>query len=712
MGVTVSVCGATTTFDTYLYLLDNACNIDTFNDDGCSVQSVFSKALCNTGRYYIVVDGKQATSMGTFTLTVTENPNFSFSVSATKTDVSCAGGSDGTATATVSGGNAPYTYLWNDPSSQTTQTATGLLPGTYTVTVTDQDGCTTTASVTINEPAPLSVTTTATNVTCGGANDGTATANVSGGTPPYAYVWNTTPIQTLPTAIQLAVGTYFVTVTDANGCTASASATVNTTTSVVINTVNESDISCFGANDGSIDIDVTGGDPPYAYAWSHGPATQDVSGLAPGFYEVTVSDSLGCIAVQSYFITEPPLLNVQVQNVVDVLCNGNNTGGVDISVVGGTPPYTYAWSSGYTTEDLLSVPAGIYQVIVTDANGCQDTAQTVVDEPQPLVSSVTVHHPACADQMDGSADLTVSGGTPPYTYFWSNFQTTQDLANAPAGMYTVVITDANGCVRVDTATLLAPPEITVSVDITRPACNGADDGVIDLTVNGGTPPYQFQWSDGATTEDISSVAAGSYDVTVTDDDGCTVSESISVDEPEVLQLQLTAVDVSCIGDSNGVVVASVTGGKSPYQYQWSGGLGNTAIIESLPPGDYALTVTDANGCSATGMAAVEEPAVDPEDCIAEEKYGVVVPNAFTPNGDGLNDRFEVVHIGARKIEMRIFNRWGEEIYYNPDVSTPGNGWDGKYEGKDVPVGSYAYLLNVEFWNGQNRKLVGSVTVVR
>ncbi len=711
MGVTISLCGANgAQFDSYMYLLNAACAVDTFDDNGCGSQSVVSKPLCQSGTWYVVVDAASAQEIGTFTLVVSENPNFSFTASITPTDVLCNGGSDGQATVTVSGGELPFLYNWSPAA--TTQSISNLSAGNLSVTVTDNEGCTTTASAVIGEPNPLTVNVVSQNVSCNGANDGQATANPTGGTSPYNYLWNSNPPQALQTALLLGAGSYAVTITDDNGCTASAPTTIGQSTTIVINTNSSNNISCFGANDGAIDVTIAGGGLPYAFNWSNSETTEDLQNLGPGTYTLTVSDIDNCFEIMSWIITEPSVLTSSIANSVDVSCNGGTDGGIDLGVGGGTLPYSFAWTNSTTNEDILSATAGTHVVTVTDANGCTSTSSVTLSEPSALVTSITGTNPSCDGANDGSADLTVLGGTAPYTFLWSTFEMTEDVSGLGGGTYTVVVTDANNCYIVDSIVLDIPAPMSASATSTDATCYGGSDGSVDLTVAGGSAPYSFNWDSGDNTEDLTNVTTGTYNATVTDNNGCTTTAAATVGEPDEIEVQALGVDVVCIGDSNGVATVEVNGGGTgSYTYSWSTG-GTANLIEQLQPGTYSVTVTDEDGCSAESSILISDPIEDPEGCLGGQ-FAIVVPNAFSPSSSIFeNSKFEILQKGARVVDMRIFNRWGQELYYHNDVTEPGNGWDGTYEGKAAPMGSYAYVINVEFWNGNARQLSGSVTLVR
>ena len=284
-----------------------------------------------------------------------------------------------------------------------------------------------------------------------------------------------------------------------------------------------------------------------------------------------------------------------VNGSTDLSCANSGDGSIDLGVVGGTSGYTYTWSNGATTEDISGLFPGTYTVTVTDANGCSSSASAVITEPTAITGLTTSTDEACFGDLSGSVDLSVTGGTPSYTYLWSDGSTTEDLNNVAAGTYTVTITDGNGCSTLDTAVVAGPlsaiSAAPVSTDIT---CFGDVDGAIDLSTTGGTPGYTFLWSNGDTTEDLSGLAAGTYMVTITDNEGCTESASISITEPATLASTGSGTDEMMGND--GTIDLTVTGGVSPYTFSWSNGE-TTEDLSGLVAGTYTVTVTDANGCT-------------------------------------------------------------------------------------------------------------------
>ncbi len=516
-------------------------------------------------------------------------------------DPSCFDGSNGAIDITVTGGTPSYTYLWSNGA--TTQDVSGLEAGTYSVTVTDANGCTDTLSgIEIDEPSELvAILDDSDDVSCFDDSDGSIEISVSGGTGAYTYLWSNGA--TTQDISGLEAGTYSVTVTDANGCTDTLSGIeIDEPTELVVTVLLITDASCAGSQTGAIDIGVTGGTASYTYLWSNGATTQDLSSIGAGNYSVTVTDGNGCEEVLSgIMVDDPSSLEVVATLVTDTSCFDGNNGAIDITVTGGTPSYTYLWSNGATTQDVSGLEAGTYSVTVTDANGCTDTLSGIeIDEPSELIAILdNPDNVSCFDGSDGAIDITVTGGTPSYTYLWSNGATTQDVSGLEAGTYSVTVTDANGCTDTLSGIEIDEPSELVAIldDSDDVSCFDGSDGSIEISVSGGTGAYTYLWSNGATTQDISGLEAGTYSVTVTDANGCTDTLSgIEIDEPtELVVTVLLITDASCAGSQTGAIDIGVTGGTASYTYLWSNGA-TTQDLSSIGAGNYSVTVTDGNGC--------------------------------------------------------------------------------------------------------------------
>ena len=528
------------------------------------------------------------------------------------TNIACFGGSTGVASVNVTGGTAPYTYSWS-PSGGTAATATGLTAGTYTVTVTDANGCQLTRSYTIVEPASAlsaGITSQTNNTTYGGTT-GSATVTATGGTPGYTYSWSPSG-GTAATASGLSAGTYTVTITDANACTTTQSVTITQPTLVVF-AQGQTNVACNGSATGSATVGITVGTGPYTYSWSpSGGTAATASGLAAGTYVVTVTGTSGT-ATQSFTITQPSALVASQGTVTNVSCNGGSNASATVSVTGGTGGYTYSWSpSGGTAATASGLSAGTYTVTVTDANGCTTTQNFTITQPAALVAMASAQtNIACSGSATGSATVSVTGGTGAYTYSWSPSGGTGATASGlTAGTYTVTVTDANSCTTTQSFTLTQPSALVATASAqTNVSCNGGSNGSATVSVTGGTGGYTYSWSpSGGTAATASGLAAGTYVVTVTDANGCTTTQGFTITQPAPLVAsQGTVTNVSCNGGSNGSATVSVTGGTGGYTYSWSPSGGTAATASGLTAGTYTVTVTDANGCSTTQGFTLTQP---------------------------------------------------------------------------------------------------------
>ena len=499
-----------------------------------------------------------------------------------KTDVSCFGGNNGTITVHGNGGATPYQFskdggtTW-EPLAGTNApyTFTGLAAGTYTIMAKDFVGQVVTLApdVTITEPTIITLTASAssTNVSCNGNATGSIdlTAIAGGGTPgyTYTYVWTGSNGGIVPPAqvnnedlTGLVAGDYSVsvTVTDNAGCvrTFPAAFTVTITEPAVLTaTASGTNVTCFGGNNGTATVTATGGTAPYTYLWNNGEVTQTISGLTAGTYSVTVTDANGCTTTASYTVTEPPVITLSATTIItNVSCNGTATGAIDLTAIagGGTPGYTYAYT--WTATNGGSVPLA---------------------------------------QVNN-----------------------EDLAGLVAGDYsvTVTVTDNAGCVKIFPAAVsvtVTEPAVLIAVATgTNVSCFGGNNGTATITAGGGTAPYTYLWSNGATTASISGLTAGTYSVTVTDANGCTATASYTVTQPALLVATASGTGITCFGGNNGTATVNVTGGTASYSYAWTGPGGFTASTQSISGlglGTYTVVVTDGNGCTATSDYTVTQP---------------------------------------------------------------------------------------------------------
>lgn len=366
------------------------------------------------------------------------------------------------------------------------------------------------------------------------------------------------------------------------------------------------DITCFGDNNGTASVTVTGGTSTTTLVWSNGATTPTISGLAAGTYTVVASDTGSCSDTCSVVIAEPTDLNL-VTTATPVSCNAGNDGSATATAIGGTPPYSYAWSNGGTSATLTGLTAGTYTVSVTDANNCQQAGSVTITEPTAIQLTVSGVDPLCNGDANGSASVSATGGTGAYSIVWSNGATTAALSNLAAGTYSVTVTDANGCSANGSVVLTDPAQLQVNPIGTDPTCHLSMDGSVSANATGGTTPYSYVWSTGATTASISNLGDGAYSVTVTDANGCTATGSTTLNEPAPLMVTVTTTDASCSSANDGSATVSASGGTAPYSYTWSTGA-TTATISGLAAGSYDVTVEDANGCVDVQTATVQAPA--------------------------------------------------------------------------------------------------------
>jgi hypothetical protein len=534
----------------------------------------------------------------------------------------CGAGSTGTLQATpASGPVSQYTYEWSTGANS--PSITGVGPGNYSVTATDANGCEGTATATVRL-IDLDLTLRSTPVSCANGNDGTATATATGGDQPYTYQWSNGG--STATITGLTPGVYGVTVAEENACKVSGNVQVGEPAELLL-TAAPTNVTCAGDNDGSINVSVTGGIPAYTYRWSDGATTEDRNNLAAGTYALTVTDTNGCTDNITIQITSPTAINLSGV-VTDLACNGDASGRIVVTASGGTPAYRYAWSNGASTRVLAGLSAGSYLLTVTDANECSLVATYTVTEPADITVGGVPTNVICTGDMNGAIDLTVSGGTPGYGYSWSNSAFTQDVSGLTAGTYTVTVTDANECSETATFTISEADGIVLSATPTNVLCNGGNDGAIDLTADGGIQAYTYLWSNGATTQDLSGLTAGTYSTTVTDANGCTETTSVSISEPRGLNGFAQITRVTCTGEATGAINLTAEFGTLPYTYAWSNGA-TTEDISGLSAGNYTVTVTDANNCTLVQiyMVASLNPleltaVVDPVECNGDNTGGI------------------------------------------------------------------------------------------
>ncbi|MGD0342837.1 MAG: gliding motility-associated C-terminal domain-containing protein, partial [Bacteroidales bacterium] len=651
----------------------------------------------------------------------------------------------------ISGGNpGGFTYKWFNYEGKLAGKPDSLnrldsIPaGTYYLRTRDLY-CEKWDSVTLTEPAGMSMPAyklsftpdSLYNVSCAGGNNGSIDITVTGGTLPYNYFWTDSASYSATTQVisSLKAGTYVCKITDANGCIlklpplsklpsfALTEPPALNIASVVSNSAfGGFNINCNGNNSGSISTTVTGGGGVYQYTWSTTNGSGIVAGqkdqttLTAGTYHLDVTDLYGCHAVMDSTLTEPAKLSATlVPTQITCAAPLFNNGSIDLTPAGGVTPYSFLWSNGMTTEDITGLTQGNYSVTITDANGCIKTDNVTINLPPPVGYSKTLSDKngfniSCNGMSDGSIDISPTSGTPPYSYTWTlpdlSTRTTQNISGLKAGDYQLEITDSKLCQVDSTITLKEPGKLDMTVNLSQSTaggysinCAGAKTGSIDITPVNAVGTVKYFWSDGSSSKTRTDIPAGVYTVIITDANYCHADSTVTLTEPDSLKLSFTVSEPWCPDKPDGAIVATVKGGVvgTDYNYKWSdNSTGNS--LSNILPGIYSLTVTDMNNCPATKSI----------DLKAQHESCLVIPNAISPNGDGIND---VWHIGYIELypnaEIMIFNRWGETLWRSargyPDP------WDGTSNGSTLPIDSYHYIIDLH--NGR-KPIVGNVTIVK
>ena len=750
------------------------------------------------GAYTLTVtDANDCTATSSFTLTEGA-PSLSISSMA-----SCLNSNTGSIDLTVSGGTAPFSYDWdNGLPDQEDQSNVG--PGTYTVVVTDANGLSATTNVTVGTLPVVNLTADITDTQ--GNSDGAIDLSVSGGSGAgYTFSWSTGA--TTEDISGLDEGQYTVTVTDiGNGCTyvgtydvgvdAQAPQVVTTATGASCNSANG------GVCDGSFRLQLISAAYPATVTFVGGPAVglpatqtftgpadETYTGLCPGTFDVELVDRLNTTFSETgIVIAEPTAIEITSAVIRPVTGTGTATGGVNITVTGGTPPYNFAWSSGSTNEDLAGVPVGSYRVTITDQNGCVLTSSDYVIQ-QLAVSSAVIDSVFCGNDSNGAIDIEVTGADGPFSYSWSNGATTQDLTNVPGGSYTVVITDdATGASITESYVVGARSSIEVTAQVAfgfngeAVSCVGAADGSAFTNVTGAEGDVTYSWSNGATGPQVNGLAAGAYTVTATDELGCSSSFTVTLNEPTPITATLNVDDIRCPGGqesgritviasggtlvdgydyswSNGIIgvptVAGLAagsytvtvqddngcieeftagvaepdpltvdfdvtdaddglpgsielfpmGGTSPYSFDWEGRSETTALLENLPFGEYTVTVTDANNCEPVSLTI----RVNNTRFECFQASDVLTPGT-TP---GLNDLFKISCIeDFPDNSVEVYNRWGQQVYEASGYDNESVVFDGFNDGRALTEGGYFYVLRYRDTNGDQQLLKGSLNILR
>ncbi|WP_317195103.1 PKD domain-containing protein [Algoriphagus oliviformis] len=625
--------------------------------------------------------------------------------------ISCFGANDGKITLNPTGGSGTFSYSWTGPNgfASSSNALSQLDPGSYQVLVKDEFGCEVSKSFEIREPQALRASLlSTTQVLCAGDESGAIELTVAGGvdSSPYLFEWKrngTLFPKTSQNLVDIPAGSYEVTVKDANGCVATIQGIEITepAAAIVIN-YTKTDISCYGANDGSLDLDVSGGLPPYQISWAFGSDQSGFDNLGPGDYTLTVSDQSGCIRSQTITIKDAPLFKVEPK-VGNISCYGARDGFIELKFQGGVGATSIRWDHGQQLENLYNLEAGHYAVTIKDQTDCEIRSEFNIVEPALLKSEPKVTDALdCDNPQSGEIRLGISGGTPPYSVRWSNGQTTENLLAITSGQYAATITDASGCTIDQVFEVKRPAQLSITAFQSSTAvCDPRSvTEEVRIAISGGVAPYSISWSGGTISPDRRTMTTqdpGYYQVTVVDGKGCLSTQSFNIDNSETIAE--SEIESAAFDQYNSFLVNfevqfwNRSFGKI-LSYHWDFGDGSESFEENpkhtyTAEGEYeiALTVTDIFGCPVQTKKKIE--VFD---------YYLVVPNAFTPNGDGINDYFFPKFVGIESLEFWVLNKWGETIFYTKDMNSVG--WDGKLNKEVSMPGNYVYKIRFKTPDGR------------
>lgn len=535
------------------------------------------------------------------------------------------GNQDGELSAYGIGGTPGYTYLWN--TNTTIAVLTNISSGIYTVTVTDMNDCTSEFTVTLedNDGITLAANDVGNN-TCFGGTEGTATISASGGSGMYSYLWSNGGNN--PTENNLPTGQYSITVSDEGNCTGEIAIEITGPDDFETNEV-LTHIDCNGAENGSIQLNATGGTGDLTYLWNTGDTVSTIVDLIPGIFSVTITDTNGCTGETEFVINEPDLIVTGTVESAGPTCPGEMDGFISLDPSGGTGELSFLWSNGSITTAATDLSAGDYSVTITDQNDCEVIYEFTIDDPTVLAISSNSIPPTCSDGDDGSATLSLIGGSGNYSIMWSTGDTTLMVENLAGGLYTVTVTDGNGCEAESEVVITAPAEIEPNISSTNETINGIGDGTATAEPLNGLAPYTFVWNNGDTTQLIENLSPGNYSVTITDANDCTAEESTLVNNGECnLTSNTEAVNISCFGLDDGSISLDLTGAVEPILYLWSNESTEPGLM-NLGVGLYSVTITDANSCQ---HQITDIEITEPDEIIATDPVITDASNSSSTDG--------------------------------------------------------------------------------
>ncbi|MFT7036246.1 MAG: gliding motility-associated-like protein, partial [Cyclobacteriaceae bacterium] len=625
--------------------------------------------------------------------------------------LSCFSGQDGYAVANPIGGTAPYNYMWSN--FETDQRIEGLSSGNYSVIITDANNCTYQQNFEITEPEEQLVIQIEgkLELDCVGDSDGFIKIKLTGGEGPYEIRWsNGSPSNQLS---DLRAGNYSVQVRDNAGCLLQQTISISQSEAIQITKVEINDTDCYGDRSGSINIDVAGGKKPYTFLWSNGTNQKNLSGVTTGNYNVIITDANNCTYQQTFNLNNATRFELNPQ-ISPISCRGAEDSSISLNIQGGTGPYSIVWNTGETDEIIRDLGPGVYEARVVDSNGCDITQTFNITDPSLITSTAIINDPLdCSDPTSGSIFLTTSGGRPPYSYEWTNGVTTSSIANISEGNYGVIIRDQFGCSITKTFSVTRPEEINIVLQSELIIdCESQNvTALVKAEVIGGLSDYAFAWNKSPGAESIAEISqSGRVVLNVTDRRGCQKIVEINLDFPEFSNADFIFNSASLDRDQLLSVFDSIyfkdLSGDAAVEWNWDFGDDFTSDLQNpshsyVAPGDYqvSLFTTDEAGCQTSRSMILT----------LEVGYRVIIPSAFTPDGDGLNDFFQAKFIGLQSYRLSIFSKSGEIIFSTNEIDS--RGWDGLIGGQVAMNGQYVYRFTGLSYTGIDIDRTGTFSSV-
>jgi gliding motility-associated-like protein len=620
-------------------------------------------------------------------------------------------GHNGAVNLNIAGGNAPYTYAWTGPGTYNaaSQDIGNLADaGLYNLHLTDTKLCASdTSFAVIDNFTFIAQVTEKTDVLCFGQNNGSATVEVYNGTSPFSYQWSDGVTIGLATRTNMPAGSYTVQVTDGALNSAVASIEILGPSAGLILTMGHQDLLCFNDNTGVVDLTVTNGTLPYQFSWNNGYTGEDLVNVAQGLYTVTVTDANNCSSQNSVNVGQPTAISLDIDIVSEVLCYGGRDASATANASGGVGTFGYLWDDpgSQTTKTATELSAGFYTVVVTDENGCTRESSTEVVQPDSLyMESVILTDPACTGDANGSIAPTINGGTIGYEYAWSNNVFQRFNTDIPEGSYTLTVTDNNNCELTKVFELTDPTAVLINaVDSVPISCYGLADGFVRIDASGGTGVLSYSADNGASYSaslEIGSLDVGDHIILVKDEHDCeSTPYPITFTQPDIFLVDTLGVVYIDAKHPTGTISLQSQGGISPISFYIvpDGSSNSTGVFDLLAAGNYRLYAMDAGACESNEMlVSLPEPVTD-----------LTIFDAFSPNGDGKNDVWNIRNIDYYpNCSVKIFNSWGVAVFSSKGYGTP---WDGKYNGNDLPSGTYYYVIVPGDGSGT---LTGPVSIVK